>query len=250
MNRGTVKVIQISDTHLFASDESNIFGIKSNLKFNEVMSKILIEDIIDADMILLTGDISQDETQQSYIKVVEILGKLAIPVYWIPGNHDNILQMETVFNNTKNFNFTRTLSLLNWKFIFLNTKLNGSDNGFLDRSELFLLKQEIEKSDGKKLAVVMHHHPLEVNTPLIDNYILKNSDEFWEVINGSKVKLIICGHVHGDYKLKHKRISVETSPATCLQWQRGTKDLKIDKRIGYKIYHFDNAGYNSIAKIW
>lgn len=250
LNRDVVKIIQISDTHLFADDESTIFGIKSNITFNNVIKKILIEDITDADMIFLTGDISQDETEQSYIKAIDSLGKLAIPVYWIPGNHDNTFQIESVFKNAKNFIHTRTLSLLNWNFIFLNTKLDGKDDGYLSPSELLILRDEIEKFSTGKSVIVMHHHPVKVNTPLVDNYILKNRNEFWKIINGSNVELIICGHVHGDYKLKHKKVTVETSPATCLQWKPGTKDLKIDSRIGYKVYYFDNSNYNSIAKIW
>jgi Icc protein len=63
-----VKIIQISDTHLFADDELEMFGAKSNLTFKKVMRKIIDEDSHDADMIFLTGDISQDETQESYHK--------------------------------------------------------------------------------------------------------------------------------------------------------------------------------------
>ena len=36
---GIVKVIQISDTHLFADDEFEIFGVKSNLTFKEVIKE-------------------------------------------------------------------------------------------------------------------------------------------------------------------------------------------------------------------
>ena len=43
---------------------------------------------------------------------------------------------------------------------------------------------------------------------------------------------------------------IESSPATCLQWEKGTKDLKTDMRIGYKIYHFKQDGYKAIAKMW
>ncbi|MBA3660231.1 MAG: hypothetical protein H0W64_00710 [Gammaproteobacteria bacterium] len=55
---GTVKIIQITDTHLFADDELNMFGVKSNVKFKEVIEKFIHEDSHDADMIFLTGDLS------------------------------------------------------------------------------------------------------------------------------------------------------------------------------------------------
>ncbi len=64
------------------------------------------------------------------------------------------------------------------------------------------------------------------------------------------MKLIICGHVHGDYQVKYKNVMIETAPATCLQWLRGTKILKIDQKIGYKIYHFDDEYYEATTKLW
>lgn len=251
LKSGITKVIQITDTHLFTNDELEIYGIKSNIKFKNIIDRILIEDINDTDMIFLTGDISQDETEQSYQKALDNLVKLNIPIYWIPGNHDNVSQMESVFKNAKNFIRTRTLRLSNWNVIFINTKIDGVDEGYLSPSELDILKDEILKlPKNQKIAIVMHHHPAEVGTPLIDNYILKNRNEFWNIVTGTRVELIICGHVHGDYKFNYNNIMIESAPATCLQWKQGTKDLKIDSRIGYKIYHFGHHNHNTISKMW
>lgn len=248
---GTMKVIQISDTHLFADDKSEIFGVKSNIKFKEVINRVISEDSNDADMILLTGDISQDETIQSYKKVAHSLENLNLPICWIPGNHDNLAQAESVFMNTKNFTRHLTLSLPFWHLIFLNTKMDGRDDGQLSYSELEMLKHEIKASPvDKKIAIVMHHHPAPVGTPLIDHYILQNAKEFWDIVSETKVELIICGHVHGDYQYKYNNVIIESSPATCLQWEKGTKDLKTDMKIGYKIYYFEQNGYKALAKMW
>ncbi len=246
-----MKIIQISDTHLFADDASEIFGSKSNIKFKEVINKIIDEDGHDADMIFLTGDISQDESIQSYQKIADCLSGLNLPIYWIPGNHDNLIQLESVFMGTKNFNRVTHLSLPHWHFIFINTKINNRDDGELSLSELEILKNEIMAAPiNKKIAIVMHHHPAPVGTPLIDNYILQNAKDFWDIISGTHVELIICGHVHGDYQFKYNNIMIETSPATCLQWEKGAKDLKINLQIGYKIYRFGKEGYRANAKIW
>lgn len=250
MKNGIMKVIQISDTHLFANDTDNIYGVQSNIKFNEVVERMLYQDYHDTNMIFLTGDISQDETVQSYQKITDKLSNLNIPIYWIPGNHDNIHQMESVFSNTKNFISTRHLILPNWHFIFLNTKLNGADEGYLARSELENLKEELTLTDDKNVTIIMHHHPEKIGTPLIDNFILKNREKFWEIVNKKIVKLIICGHVHGDYCFKHNNTMIEASPATCFQWEKGAVNLNIDMKIGYKIIYFDQNCYKTITKLW
>lgn len=246
-----MKIVQISDTHLFASDELDVFGVKSNLQFKEVITKIQNEDGHDADMIFLTGDISQDETIESYQKAVSDLAKLNIPVYWIPGNHDNILRLESVFKNTENFYRKTRLLLPGWHFIFLNTKIEGADEGYLSPSELAMLSNELATSPpDKRIAIVMHHHPASVGTPLIDKYILKNLTEFWSVVMRGNVALVMCGHVHGDYQFEHNNIAIESSPATCFQFEKGITNLKIDTKIGYKVYNFDQNSYKASAKIW
>jgi Icc protein len=246
-----VKIIQISDTHLFAKDELEIFGVKSNHKFSEVMQKILDEDSHDTDMIFLTGDISQDETTESYQLIAKSLSSFNIPIFWLPGNHDNLVLADEVLQQAKSFNRVSKLALEKWHFIFLNTKIDSVNDGQLSQSELNMLSHELlECPEDKKIAIVMHHHPAPVNTPLIDNYILKNKDDFWKIITGTKVELVICGHVHGDYSFKYNNIMIESSPATCLQWEKGAKDLKFDMRTGYKIYHLNDNGYMATAKMW
>lgn len=89
----------------------------------------------------------------------------------------------------------------------------GREDGCLSQSELGILKDELISSPAdKKIAIVMHHHLTPVGTPLIDHYILKNSKDFWEIVTGTNVKLIICGHVHGDYRLECNNIMIESSP--------------------------------------
>lgn len=247
---GIVKVIQISDTHFFADDNNEIHGVKSNAKFEEIMKKIN-EDIHDTDMIFLTGDISQDETNESYEKIAAHLSKFEIPIYWIPGNHDDPVRLKNIFSDAKYFNRTSSLSSKDWHFIFLDTRIENREDGWLSSSELDLLRNELLASPGdKRGAIVMHHHPAPVGTPLIDNYILQNENDFWNIASDSRIELIICGHVHGDYKFKYKNIMIESSPATCLQWKKGAKDMIIENEIGYKIYHFDKKGYTSTTKIW
>lgn len=237
--------------HLFANDEYDIFGVNSNEKFNEVIARIRKEDCHDLDMILLTGDLSQDETEASYQKIVDALAVLNKPVYWIPGNHDDITSMEAAFRKSKQFIRHNHLMMEYWDFIFLNTKLDGSGEGYLSQTELQILKNKLASANNnKRIAIIMHHHPAEVGTPLIDKYILRNRADFWDIVARSQVNLIICGHVHGDYSFKYQDIMIESSPATCLQWQKGTETLQTELSIGYKIYYFDRDGYQAITKIW
>ncbi len=250
LDKNYFKVIQITDTHLFKDRESKIFGLSSNDNFDVVMDKIKYSELADADAIFLTGDLSQDETVESYSHLSKQLQEVEKPIYWIPGNHDSLVTMESVFEKSNNFQRGMILSTSCWDFIFINTKIDGRESGYIASSELKRLFSELSLVRGKKIAIIMHHHPSAVNTPLVDGYILENQKEFWQVLENFNIDLIICGHVHNDYTLIFNNTSIETSPATCLQWQKGVSDFIFERKIGYKVYYFWENAYEAKAKMF
>ncbi|WP_419420439.1 metallophosphoesterase [Legionella sp. D16C41] len=248
MNKEKIKIIQITDTHL-VRDNSTVFNINTNLAFKKVI-KNMQADLADTDAIFLTGDLSQDESIESYEIIVDSLKEFNNEIFWIPGNHDSITNMHQVFAKKKNFIKGNFLATHLWDFIFLNTKQDGKESGFLLDDELEFLNLELKKERNKPVALVMHHHPIEVNTPLIDKYILENKESFFAVIGQSEIDLIISGHVHHDYSINYNDIYFETSPATCCQFSKGTRELVIENYIGYKIYYFSSSNYVTETKFF
>ncbi|MFA5961053.1 MAG: metallophosphoesterase [Tatlockia sp.] len=235
-----LKIIQLTDTHL-VSNNSELFGFNTNDNFNRVMDSVFKKEINDTDFILLTGDLSQDETAGSYQYLLDAFQPCSIPVFWIPGNHDDFELMNTVFNQSSLFNFPKFIDLKHWIFLFINTQLEGSINGYINSNDLLMIKNQLSEAaeKNKNIVLVMHHHPTEVDTPLIDEYILNNREELWSIISDSRVKMIISGHVHGDYSFNHRGVKIECAPATCFQFQKGSTSLQIENSIGYKIHNFE-----------
>ena len=84
-----LKVIQLTDLHLFSSDNELMLGHKNNANFYDVIFKLKNTQLENTDLILLTGDLSQDQTRESYEHIVRELKDFNIPIYWISGNHDH-----------------------------------------------------------------------------------------------------------------------------------------------------------------
>ena len=250
--KDSIKIIQITDSHLFSSNDELMIGHKNNMNFYDVINKIKNIHLSDTDFIFFTGDLSQDQTSKSYEHITYALQSMNIPIYWIPGNHDDNNIMIDVFLNNDLFKNEKYIELKHWIFIFLNTQKIGSENGFLDRDEIFFIKNKLIKniSKNKKIALVMHHHPIPFNTPLIDSYTLENHDELWSTIKDSTVKMIMCGHVHGDYSFTENNIQIESAPATCFQFKKGASTLAIENNIGYKIHYFCHNNVHSESDIW
>ena len=80
------------------------------------------------DLLLLTGDLSQDETPESYQRLVSLIAPLGIPAYWIPGNHDNIPVMAEILNQPP-LSPEKSWMLGNWQFLLLSSVEAGCDGG-------------------------------------------------------------------------------------------------------------------------
>src|SRR5690554_1994189 len=84
-----VRVVQITDTHLFREPEGRLLGMNTQQSFEQVLGQIA--DIgSPPDLVLATGDISQDASVESYQRFAATVSRLAAPCYWIPGNHDRV----------------------------------------------------------------------------------------------------------------------------------------------------------------
>ena len=247
VSKNFIKIIQITDTHLFKNKTFSLNSVNTNSSFELIINKAKL-DLIDSDAIFLTGDLSQDESKESYELISESLSKLNKKIFWIPGNHDSLINMRSVFNTKQNFYKEPVLLTPLWDFIFLNTKKNNQEYGYLPCEELLIIKNELSKNRKNPIAIVMHHHPVEVQTPLIDDYILQNREEFFKIVLGSNVNLIICGHVHNDYSFKYKNICIEAAPATCFQFKKNSSQFITENKIGYKIFHFTSTSYVAQTK--
>lgn len=84
---GVSKIVQITDCHLFGDGDGTLLGINTRDSFNAVL-QLVKEHSADADLILVTGDISQDNSIASYAFCQHSLETLGIPFVWLYGNHD------------------------------------------------------------------------------------------------------------------------------------------------------------------
>ncbi len=136
-NKKFMKIIQITDTHLFKNKNFLLNNVNTNSSFDVVINKAKL-DLIDRDAIFLTGDLSQDESKESYELVSESLSKLNKKIFWIPGNHDSLLNMCSVFSKNTSFYKGPVFLTPLWDFIFLNTKKNNQEYGYLPCEELLI----------------------------------------------------------------------------------------------------------------
>ena len=82
-----VKLLQITDPHLFKDTSKDLLGINTHESFSQVLKEIQLESF-EYDVVLATGDLVQDSSDEGYLRFVEMVKPLNKWVFWLPGNHD------------------------------------------------------------------------------------------------------------------------------------------------------------------
>lgn len=232
-----LKILQLSDTHLHADRNTTLHGVSTQENLERLLAKIKPK-IESVDAIILSGDVSQDRSAESYVNIAQSLQAFKKPVYWFAGNHDAPQVMRKTLQQFEYFHPLSSLTLGPWQFLVLDTVLEGSDAGYLvANNESLILEHSF-------CALLMHHHPTPVGVETIDKYKLQNPEALTQFLAQQKKlpTVIITGHVHGAYQTSFATIPVISSPATCFQFPKVAPNLEIDPIGGCTFWVFYDDG--------
>lgn len=248
MSQGRQRIIQISDIHLFADPNKELLGVKTQQGLQSVLD--ILTDESDIAFILLSGDLSQDGSADAYKRLAEMLQPMHVPIYYVPGNHDNVKIMSAVFPHATISNH-KHIVLKNWHFILLNSQIPGAVEGHLDKAQLSYLQHCLQTYPEHRAIIAFHHQPVSVGCQWLDNLGLDNADEFWKILSHyPAVHTVLYGHVHQGLDLKVGHIHCLSAPATCFQFKRHQDQFGLEKLPpGYRwIDLFDDGHLESGIK--
>lgn len=234
MGEKPLRIVQISDLHIFSNDTQALLGVKTRESLRSVIDLVLT-DPNQPDMVLLTGDLSQDESEDSYLAVAEMINILRLPVYWIPGNHDDPKTMAKMYprNNISNL---KHIVLEHWHIILLDSKKPHAVEGFLDESQLRFMQHCLDMYPEHHAIVIFHHQPIPVGCVWLDRLGLTNADEMWNIIGKyPRAKHILFGHVHQQNEGEKNGVKYFSPPSTCIQFKRNSENFALEElNQGYR----------------
>ncbi len=223
-----VTLLQITDTHLFADSTQELLGVKTLDSFSAVVDAIVAQQQ-SYDAILMTGDVSQDHSDESYQRFEQGIEPLVKTCYWLPGNHDYKPGMNSVYPSEQISDATQVLLGQHWQMILLDSQVQGLPHGELSQAQLDFLQQQLELYPQRHCLVLLHHHSRLVGSAWLDKHCLKNADQFWQVVEPyTQVKAVLGGHVHQDFDQMVNQVRVLTSPSTCIQFKPNSDDFALD----------------------
>lgn len=224
-------VAQITDTHLLAASEGELLGVPTAESFETVMRRVgaLVPR---PDLLLLTGDLSQDETLASYERLAAVIAPLNIATRWLPGNHDCLEVMAEVLCQPP-ISAEKSLSMGGWHVVLLDSLVPGEVYGHLSSQQLRWLDERLQDYRDLPTLVALHHPPLEIASAWIDRTCLQNPEDLFAVLDRhSQVRLTVFGHVHQDFVGERRGIRYLSSPSTSVQFRPRCQQFCLDDRHG------------------
>jgi len=222
-------LLHISDSHLYEDPAGELKGVRPRDSYDTVL-KAAHTRFPEPDVVVLGGDMAQDEAAPTYRKVAEMLPWCA-PVMISPGNHAHLpsLQGALIPALKACASYSDHLQLEHWQVITLNTHREDTISGYLSASELGRLKQLLEASSEKHTVIALHHPPLDVGSRWLDAIGLENRGELWRLIAGfPQVKVLLSGHIHQAFDTFHNGVRVLGTPSTCIQFKRRSDNFGMD----------------------
>ena len=223
-----VKLLQITDPHLFKDTSKELLGINTYESFSQVLKEIQAESF-DYDVVLATGDLVQDSSDEGYLRFVEMVKPLNKSVFWLPGNHDFQPKMVEHLSQSPIDASKHLLLGKHWQVILLDSQVSGVPHGELSAYQLDWLKMKLAENPARHSLVVLHHHLLPTNSAWLDQHNLRNAHEFSEVLaQFNNVKGILYGHIHQEVDGYWQGYQTMATPATCIQFKPDSNHFALD----------------------
>lgn len=229
----SVLVVQLSDSHLFAEENGRLLGMDTADSLTQVV-RLVGEEQPAIDLVLATGDLSQDGSVESYQRFREITASIAAPARWFPGNHDEMGPMREAAADTDLLD--PVIDLGAWRVILLDSTIPGAVPGQMTVEQIHLLERAIQAAPDKHLLISFHHHPVPIGSQWMDRIGIYNPERLFAVIDRHpNVRCLLWGHVHQEIDRMRGDVRLLASPSTCVQFTPGSEDFCVDSPApGYR----------------
>lgn len=233
-----LRVVQLSDFHLFADTQSKLLGLNTQFSLEKVLEKVHREQP-DVDVILATGDLSQDGSPASYQRLEGLFAGFGVPVYWVEGNHDHNAPMLEALRGQIERVSPCMAEYGPWTLVLLDSSIPGDVPGELFEDDFAFLERALEQARGNHVLVALHHHPVPIGSRWLDSQRVRNAERLFQVLDAHpKVRALIWGHVHQEYQGERNGVRLFSVPSTCVQFKPRSEEFAVDDTDpGYRWLH-------------
>jgi len=220
-----IRIVQITDCHLPADPNREYRGTNPYDNLRALLHKV---SDWKPDLLLATGDLSEDASPISYSAIQQFFNPFGVPVLALPGNHDDPILLAQTFPGSPEDGMQVTEHGC-WQIIRLNSCLPGKPHGRINEATLAGLEHVLARDTGRPRLLAVHHQPVEVGSPWIDKYRLFEPESFLQMIGQyPDVKVVVWGHVHQVFETDRKGTTMLGSPSSAINGLPGAQKFLPD----------------------
>jgi 3',5'-cyclic-AMP phosphodiesterase len=174
------------------------------------------------DAVLVSGDLADTGDPREYARVRELLAPLPMPYHVLPGNHDNVPELEKVFGPAE-----YAVDAGDLRLVAVDSTIPGPGDG---RIPLDRLRAKLD-AGGKPTIVAMHHAPLVTGVAPMDALGVPREDReglATLLLRHPEVKRVVTGHLHRTIVGAVGGVPIFTCPGVHLQLALDFKGGEID----------------------
>lgn len=247
-------IAQISDTHIALDTPDADLRIRD---FERTVADINALDPA-PDVIFHTGDVVHNGRRNEYAEATRILAQAHAPVYVIPGNKDDRVNLHAAFSaggylqHDPEF-IDYAVEKYPLRLIAVDTKSTGSNRGDFCPERARRLVDQIDAETTRPIAVFTHHPPFEV--PVGPEPLNFETPEIMARLHAAlqhsaRIVAVVSGHVHRGTAGFVGTIPATVMPAVATTLRKGEYPAGMKTRPVYHIHRFDPArGFSTESRI-
>lgn len=170
-------IAQLTDLHHMPEGELLYGIIDTYTRFQEAVDAV---NTIHPrpDLVIVTGDLVERASREAYRNLIEHIKRFDVPVYVLPGNHDDPSMMRECFEGTDHYPTTNewgsyVLDLEEVRLIALNSVNTGHELPTFSDGQCGWLEEQLQAST-KPTMIAIHHPPIRTGVAFADL-----ADENW-----------------------------------------------------------------------
>lgn len=208
-------IAQISDPHI--SDAPTEAAVSASTGLEQAVAHLLRLPVA-PEVVLVTGDCANAGTASEYERFQALLRPLPMPVYVVPGNHDDRAALLAAFGVQGASPLTGFVQYAvddgPVRLLALDTHIPGRDEGALGAEQLEWLQARLAEAPERPTVIFMHHPPIQTGLAVTDGIGLVDADAFGTIIaRHPQVERILAGHLHMAVQQRFHGTLVQVCPS-------------------------------------
>jgi Icc protein len=213
-------LVHLTDPHLVAPGR-RLYGLDPLVELDKALDHLTRRHAA-ADLLLITGDLTDLGEAEAYAALGERLRRLPMPNVLLLGNHDDRGVFRSAFPeaplDAAGFVQRAVDHPSGVSLVALDTHVPGAAHGQLCEARLAWLDAALAERKGRFVLLAMHHPPIGCGIPGMDAIGLGDAGAFWALVERhGNVGHVLAGHIHRPFLGRRGGVSISALPGTSHQ---------------------------------